>query len=374
MSHVRRGKAKPSPKQHALLSELRREIVEGKLAPGARVPTRAELVSRFGLSLITVQRALERLERDGFVHAQGSQGTFVTRFPPHLCRYGLAFVNPSSIVNLSNYWSMLSQHAEGMAAGEPRRLHTYYDVDAHADNESFRLLRSDVAGHRLAGLIFTSAPRVLEGTLPIDAPYLPRVVLSNESFHDSVTLSLDYNSLIEQAMDVFVAQGRRKVAAVMVSNVLEAGVAALQEAAQKRGIHCPTAWIHGIDHTHPMWTGHIVRLLMSLPEQDRPDGLLILDDNLVEHATGGLVASGVRVPEQLGVVAHCNFPRITTSLVPARRLGFDSRRVLSTALDLIDRMRAGETVAEQTWIPAVFAPQAGAHNLSQSATPAAAVA
>ncbi|MCX5662691.1 MAG: GntR family transcriptional regulator [Planctomycetota bacterium] len=357
MNPVRRRKSRPSPKQHALASELRRAIITGTLAPGARVPTRAELVSQNGLSLITVQRALERLERDGFVESRGSLGTFVARFPPHRFRYGLAFVNPSNVVALSNYWSTLAQHADSMASAEPRRVHTYFDVDAHADNESFRLLRSDLAARRVAGLVFTSTPRLLEGTSALHLPDLPRVVLGNEPFHDCAVLSLDYDSMVQQAMDLFAAQGRRRIAAITVSNVLEAGIQAIMHSAQKRGMECKTAWIHGIDHLHPMWAGNSARLLMSLPPAERPDGLLILDDNLVEHATAGVIDMGVRVPDQLGVVAHCNFPRITTSLVPSSRVGFDARQVLVTAMDLIDRMQMGLETPEQTWIAAAVAPQ-----------------
>jgi len=40
----------------------------------------------------------------------------------------------------------------------------------------------------------------------------------------------------------------------------------------------------------------------------RPDALVVADDNLVTCATQGIAASGVQVPGELDVVAHCNFP------------------------------------------------------------------
>ena len=53
------------------------------------------------------------------------------------------------------------------------------------------------------------------------------------------------------------------------------------------------------------------------PAHDRPDALVITDDNLVPAATAGVLAAGRRVPADLEVVAHANFPHVTPSAVPA---------------------------------------------------------
>jgi DNA-binding LacI/PurR family transcriptional regulator len=88
-------------------------------------------------------------------------------------------------------------------------------------------------------------------------------------------------------------------------------------------------------------------------QSERPDALLILDDNLVEHATAGLIAAGVRVPEDLDVVAHCNFPWPTPSVLPLTRIGFNNTEVVRHCVDLIDAMCAGQTVPAITEIAAV---------------------
>jgi DNA-binding GntR family transcriptional regulator len=58
----------------ALVDEL---IAEGGLGPGSRLPTHGELAGMAGVSLITVRRALEELERAGRVTSHQGVGTFV---------------------------------------------------------------------------------------------------------------------------------------------------------------------------------------------------------------------------------------------------------------------------------------------------------
>ncbi|SDB70562.1 phosphonate metabolism transcriptional regulator PhnF [Belnapia rosea] len=56
---------------------LEREIASGSLAPGARLPTEAELSTRFSVNRHTVRRAMEELEARGLVRIEQGRGSFV---------------------------------------------------------------------------------------------------------------------------------------------------------------------------------------------------------------------------------------------------------------------------------------------------------
>ncbi|SFU21810.1 transcriptional regulator, GntR family [Mesorhizobium sp. YR577] len=56
---------------------LRNRIKQGVLAPGARIPPEVKLAEDFGVSVITVQRALKDLESDGLITRHRGRGTFV---------------------------------------------------------------------------------------------------------------------------------------------------------------------------------------------------------------------------------------------------------------------------------------------------------
>jgi GntR family transcriptional regulator len=71
------------PRRSALLYEdvialIGRLISEGGLGPGDKLPSQRELAELAQVSLITVRRALEELERDGRVRRHQGLGTFLT--------------------------------------------------------------------------------------------------------------------------------------------------------------------------------------------------------------------------------------------------------------------------------------------------------
>lgn len=65
------------PKYHRVANALRREIQEGALAPGDRIPTETDLVERFKVSLPTIRQAIGVLRTEGLVEARQGIGTFV---------------------------------------------------------------------------------------------------------------------------------------------------------------------------------------------------------------------------------------------------------------------------------------------------------
>jgi GntR family transcriptional regulator len=56
---------------------LASEIAQGDLQPGDRLPSEDELLSRFGVSRITVRRAIQNLIQRGIVEIRRGRGTFV---------------------------------------------------------------------------------------------------------------------------------------------------------------------------------------------------------------------------------------------------------------------------------------------------------
>ncbi len=72
----------PVPLYYQLESVLRDEVAAGRYAVRSPLPTEAALVHRFGVSRITVRRAMERLVQDGLIHRVPGRGTFVNASPP----------------------------------------------------------------------------------------------------------------------------------------------------------------------------------------------------------------------------------------------------------------------------------------------------
>lgn len=68
-----------TPLYRWLAETLREDIQRGVYKPGDLLPTERELTQRYGLSSITVTRALNELVREGWLYRKAGKGTFLKR-------------------------------------------------------------------------------------------------------------------------------------------------------------------------------------------------------------------------------------------------------------------------------------------------------
>lgn len=336
-----RQQVKPLLRQDMIVDYLRCQIISNRLAPGSRLPTRAVLEKQFNVSSVTVQRALDRLIADGFVEPRGRHGTYVSDYPPHLCLYGLIFpFELSQEPSWSHFWRAMYREAEHLLGSGPRRFNMYFGLESRSE-DYYRLLE-DIRAQRLAGLILV-IPNLLSQIPVSEAPEMPRVVLTAATLLDGChTLEFDQNTFLQRALDHFVARGRRRVAIFTPGLTPVGHTEFLLQALTNRGLISYPYWIQGISPSAAVWAAPCAHLLMHEGQSERPDAILITDDHLVEHVSEGLYQAGVRAPDDLDIVAHCNYPWPTPSVLPARRLGYDVRQVLRASVEIIDRCRKGD--------------------------------
>jgi GntR family transcriptional regulator len=63
--------------QGQIVRQIRAKILAGELEPDADLPSIRKLASNQHISVITVQRAYETLEREGLIHSRRGKGFFV---------------------------------------------------------------------------------------------------------------------------------------------------------------------------------------------------------------------------------------------------------------------------------------------------------
>ena len=78
--------AAAGPLYQQIVNGLRREISEGRLIPGTALPSFRNLAQDLLISVITVQRAYEELEREGIIYRRQGLGTFVSEVAPDRSR------------------------------------------------------------------------------------------------------------------------------------------------------------------------------------------------------------------------------------------------------------------------------------------------
>lgn len=71
-------KVSPVPLYHQLAMDLRARLESGEFGQGEAIPTEPELEKAYGVSRVTVRRAVQELVRENLLETQQGRGTFVS--------------------------------------------------------------------------------------------------------------------------------------------------------------------------------------------------------------------------------------------------------------------------------------------------------
>ena len=67
------------PIYQQIISQIKAQIISGKLAAGDALPSMRLLATQLRISVITTKRAYEELERDGYIETLASKGCYVKK-------------------------------------------------------------------------------------------------------------------------------------------------------------------------------------------------------------------------------------------------------------------------------------------------------
>ncbi len=76
---MRSSRQSATPPYHRVKQHLLDALAQGRFPPGALMPSEAELVARFGVSRMTVNRALRELQAEGLIERKQGVGTFAAQ-------------------------------------------------------------------------------------------------------------------------------------------------------------------------------------------------------------------------------------------------------------------------------------------------------
>lgn len=340
-----------------IVQRLRDKIIRGRLRSGERVPDRKALARQYGTSLATMQRVVDELVSDGFLEVGArKKGTVVAQNLPHLSHYTLVF--PEKPLSHNLFWSALLSQARALEAESEKkcRFSFFFGVRGHMDIGAYQSLVEDVRRHRVAGLIFALSGETFDGTPLMDAPNLPRAAIGHAyEFPGVPKVDVDYRDFFQKSVDQLVQRGRRKIALISPSGWRETHdcIRYFVDAARARGVEVKPIWMQFGDLRNESSVHNVIQLLFHPGFSEKPDGLVVADDHLVEHVSEGLLRAGVRVGESMEMVGLSNFPHPPKCAVPMIRVGFDVRRILRTLVGFIDQAIAGKKPPIMSYEPAV---------------------
>lgn len=328
-----------SPKRNdarygAVADNIRAEIVRGKWPPGSKLPTWDVLCDLHAVGRPTLTRALALLKSEGFISAKTTRGTFVTDNPPNKNRYVLVFPSEPGrhgVGGWNLFWESIAMQALSAQENYKCQIDVRFHVTPHADCPAYAELLEDMQKHRIAGVLVANGDQLTNWAPPFPFPHVLLFASSPDPKLPSV--GVNWNSFHKAAAQIM-TDGKRKRVAVLAGEQCLANLAG--EVLIQSGLSVPEQFRLSMPGTYAEGAYNLVRLLLALPKTERPDGLLICDDNLLPETLSAVMAARLSIPDDLLIVAHGNSPASPRAAIPAvRRLGFDVHEILSKALQIV---------------------------------------
>ena len=328
------------------IKEQIREYVVDRIANGewslkSRIPTRVEFEEKFSTTAVTVNSALRPLVTEGFLQANGKSGTYVHPNPPPFDHYALIF--PEIFDDRKqppNFWRALKIASKNIEKKTGITFQQYMDFSPHVDNPSYLKLSDDLKYRRLAGIIYGNWPYGMEKSELFGRITVPMLAIVSHFVAAKVkTLRFDGHALFSEMAEILKQRGSVRPA-VIIPSLVQKYYQDFKTAFAESGISTPMEFVQFVNYDTPWAAEHIVRLLFRLPPQDRPDGILIGDDNLIEAVMKGLITIlGKKAAAEFPIATHVNFPLSDKALLPGVGVGFNLEDML---LSMINEMSSPE--------------------------------
>jgi len=306
----------------------------------------------YGASDVTIRRAVHYLRDHEFIETRERSGMFVAEHPPCMCTIGIVmpydFQRDRSqyLIALENEVKHLAE-TQASSNGLKRKFVFFSEIEGPPEDTRIHHLQlfNAVESELVGGLFFPGPPLRFRDTAVLNNPNVPCVGTVYFPMPGMMRLSMSPLSVVKKALQILASRGRRRVALITVHG--QGGTDGRSDEfvslAATYGLESHLWWVLGTAPSTPGWARNCTELLFRNRRRNEvPDAVIIGDDNLVPAATAGIAAANVRVPDEVEVVAHTNFPWPTRSEVQAIRIGLDIRRMLAIAVDLIERKRNGD--------------------------------
>ena len=337
-----------TPLYQQVAADIRHRIISGAMPVGMQIPPHRELATSYGVSVITINKALAGLVAEGVLHSRVGRGTFVAVRPaptPGVRPDGmLGFV----LRDLSSPFFSLVAHAAQQHADAAGFGLLFSSSSHRLDREEEQIRRFRDLGVR--GLIIVSMSRTYRLSEPIRVLHetgFPYVMVSYTDGDDVPFIGIDFDRGGFLAGQHLIALGRRRfgyIADKLGSSLRELRERGYRRAVQEAGLRVEPAF----EFEYPYegeWNDyrsgyeigtHVAGL------SDRPDAVFVHNDLGALGFQDGLLDHGVRVPDDIAVVGLDDIELASRARVPLTTVRQPADRIGGLAVESILARLRGE--------------------------------
>ena len=317
-------------KRQQLVEIFKDRIIKGDLCQNNCLPTYDELNNQFDASRATLHFVLDQLKQDGYVVSVERKGIFRADNLPSRSRFALVFESDDE----NQFWLKLAREAMMISRRDKSRQFEVYHSD-NLEHEDSKKLLNRLDRRMIAGIFFFFRPtKGLTRKVFHDYPEVPTIFC--EKYIEPTNgfwINLNSKSCVNKVMEYAKLQGAKKIGAISKGD--QALRYCFKDAAVRHGLETRPEWIQAAPEKFLEAVVNLVKLLMAQGPENRPDTLYITDDNLITLVQSTLIEIGIKVPEDLKLICHYNFPDSSDTVLPVKKIGYDVRDILNKGVDLV---------------------------------------
>jgi len=281
----------------AIADDLREQIRTGRYLPGAFLPTERELQDAFSVSRSTIRRALAALAESGWAEVKPKRGVAALLGPAADLGGNVAYIDHADLVNERVFFG-ISRALQGTGFHlihlDSRTLGVEGAIEYAAENGFVAAFVWSKAGFPDIERVRTAQKKIPLIALDHGLRGIDTDLVTEDNFGGTLTVVGHLASL-----------GRKRIAVTGMMDMLEINH-------ERFAAYLKAQFDHGLmpsprDFVFCMTSGgeepDTNLLSRRLSDPDRPDALFVLQDMCVPAVVEAVFATGLRIPEDVAIVA-----------------------------------------------------------------------
>ncbi|HEY2165050.1 MAG TPA: GntR family transcriptional regulator [Gemmatimonadaceae bacterium] len=348
----------PVPLYQQVAADIRRRIVSGNMAVGVQIPPHKDLATEYGVSVITINKALSGLVSEGLLYSHVGRGTFVMVRPASTS--GIAAPTTIGFVlrDLSSPFFSLVAHGAQQRADALGVGLLFASSSNRLDREEEQIKRLRVLG--VHGFIIVSMSRTFRLNEAIQALHdsdFPYTMVSWTAGEDVPFVGLDLAAAGELAAEHLLSLGCRKFGYLIDSVGSlngELRMSRYRAAIEHAGLEIDQAFV--FEHAFPgEWNdyksgyaaGEAIAQLTS-----RPEAMYCFNDLGALGLEDALLDAGLRVPGDVAIVGIDDIELAARARVPLTTIRQPVDIIGARSVDNVLARLRGERPAVRQLLPA----------------------
>jgi LacI family transcriptional regulator len=348
-----------TPLYQQVATHLRQQITAGELAVGTQLQPHRQLATHYGVSIMTINKALAGLVSDGILHSRVGRGTFVAvrPAPPAIATPKTDRMIGFVLRDMSSPFFSLIAHAAQQAADAAGYALLFASSSNRADREEEQIQRFRELGAE--GLIIASMSRTYRLSDSIRALDIPFVMVSYTEGDDVPFIGLDLIRAGYLAGQHLVALGYQKFGYIgdkFGSIMFELRGGGYRQAVEEHGLVVDPAFTFEYpfegewnDYRSGFAVGQHVATLAA-----KPEAMFVHNDIGAIGFEDGLLASGIKIPHDIAIVGLDDIELAARARVPLTTIKQPTEKIGAMAVDtILARLRGDHPPIRQLLVPEI---------------------